>query len=196
MHIFIEILSKFGISGLLFTMAIEGLSVPIPGIIVVLTLGYILNLGLVQTLIVSFFMSALYSISSFLPYNIGYKLEDLIRKRYSKQIDAAQHYFNKYGESSIAILRPFAIGNYISYLAGISKVNKWKFALLTFAGIYPWCVIMLLIGKISRGNIKYAIDLAKSYSIYLYLLAVIIALIVSGIIIYKRYMMKRKKTNN
>lgn len=191
MHIFIEILSKFGISGLLFTMAIEGLSVPIPGIIVVLTLGYILNLGLIQTLIVSFFMSSLYSISSFLPYNIGYKLEDLIRKKYSKQINAAQHYFNKYGESSIAILRPFAIGNYISYLAGISKVNKWKFALLTFVGIYPWCVIMLLIGKISRGNIKYAINLAKSYSIYFYLFAALFVLIVTGIIIYRRHMMKK-----
>lgn len=191
MHIFIEILSKFGISGLLFTMAIEGLSVPIPGIIVVLTVGYILNLGLIQTLIVSFFMSFLYSISSLLPYNIGYKLEDLIRKKYSKQINAAQHYFNKYGESSIAILRPFAIGNYISYLAGISKVNKWKFALLTFVGIYPWCVIMLLIGKISRGNIKYAINLAKSYSVYFYLFAVIIVLIIAGIIIYRRHMIKK-----
>jgi hypothetical protein len=61
MHIFIEIISKFGVSGLLFTMALEGLSVPIPGIIVVLTLGYILNLSLAQTLIVAVFMSALYS---------------------------------------------------------------------------------------------------------------------------------------
>lgn len=193
MHIFIEILSKFGISGLLFTMAIEGLSVPFPGIIVVLTLGYILNLGLIQTLIVSFFMSSLYSITSFLPYNIGYKLEDLIRNKYSKQIEAAQRYFNKYGESSIAILRPFAIGNYISYLAGISKVNKWKYALLTFAGIYPWCVLMLFIGKISRGNIEYAIGLAKSYSIYFYILAAAIGLITVYITINKHHTMKKNK---
>lgn len=186
MHIFIEIISKFGVSGLLFTMALEGLSVPIPGIIVVLTLGYILSLNLINTLIVSVFMSAMYSLGSFLPYNIGYRLENTIQKKYARQIKSAQHYFNKYGESSIAILRPFALGNYISYLAGMSKVSKWKYALLTFVGIYPWCVVMLLVGKVSRGNIQYAINLAKSYSIYFYLFASLAVLIIAGVIIRKR----------
>jgi membrane protein DedA with SNARE-associated domain len=131
-------------------------------------------------------MSAMYSLGSFLPYNIGYKLEDRIQIKYAAQIKSAQHYFNKYGESSIAILRPFAIGNYISYLAGMSKVAKWKYALLTFAGIYPWCVVMLLIGRISRGNIQYAINLAKSYSLYFYLFGALAVLIIAGVIIRKR----------
>jgi membrane protein DedA with SNARE-associated domain len=193
MQIFIDILSKIGVLGLVLTMAVEGLSVPIPGILVVLTLGYILNLSITNILLISFFMSLAYCIASLLPYRIGYKLESVIRKKYEKQIIAAQKYFNKYGEGSIALLRPFAAGNFISYFAGMSKVKRWRYTLLTFLGIYPWCAVMLFIGKFSRGNIDYALKMAKSYSIYFYIAAIVIILIIVGVIVYRYFTVEANK---
>lgn len=186
-QLFMHIIERFGMAGLVLTMLLEGLSVPFPGMMMVITLGYILNLNTAETFLVAALMSFIYSIGSYIPYVIGFKLDNVIRKKYEKPIKAIDCYFKKYGEYSIAFLRPFALGNYISYFAGMSKTKLWKYFALTFTGIYPWSLAMLFIGRITKGNLDSSNKLIQSYTNHIYIL------ILCGIIVcicglfYKRF---------
>lgn len=176
MQYLLGMVDKIGVPGLILTMALEGLSLPFPGIVIILTLGYILNLSTLDLFIVAGLMSLTYSIASYIPYHIGMKLEKAIRMKYDKQLQKVQHYFNKYGNYSIALFRPFAIGNYISYFAGMSGIKLWKYFLLTFTGIFPWSLVMLLIGRFTKGNVNTGLQLIQSYSGYICAFAVLILL--------------------
>lgn len=189
-----NIVAGIGIPGLLMAMAIEGASIPFPGILVILTLGYVLNITPAQIPVIAAEMSFVYCAASYIPYMIGFKLEGMIRKRYEKEIGTAQKWFNKYGECSVALLRPFAAGNYISYIAGMSKVRLMKYTLLTFIGIYPWCLFTLMIGHMSNGNAGYGVQFMQSNLVYVYIVAVLLAIfcIVRGIYQKQILPVKRK----
>lgn len=189
----INIITGIGIPGLLVTMAIEGASIPFPGIIIILTLGYVLNITPEQLPVIAAEMSLMYCAASYIPYMIGSTLEGMIRKRYEKGIGIAQRWFNRYGEYSIAFLRPFAAGNYISYIAGMSKVNLWKYGLLTFIGIYPWSLITLMIGHMSNGNAEYGMQFIQSNLIYVYIIAFLLVVLYLGRNIYVRQVLSGKK---
>ncbi|GGH87696.1 membrane protein DedA with SNARE-associated domain [Pullulanibacillus pueri] len=140
-------LGNLGIIGLLITMLIEGSSVPFPGIIIVLAYGYVMDFNLWESLLIAVTMSMAYTLASLIPYYLGYTLDTFFKKRLRKGIDKAKHWFSKYGLWSIAVTRPFGIGNYISYVAGITKVKLGPYLALTFIGIFPWCFVMIYIGK-------------------------------------------------
>ncbi|WP_376845336.1 DedA family protein [Camelliibacillus cellulosilyticus] len=146
-HHLLEWISGLGMIGLFITMFLEGASVPFPGIIVVLAYGYVMNLSLLEIILLALAMSAFYSLASMIPYILAYKLEVMIPKRIKKGLDKAKTWFKKYGEWSIAFTRPFGVGNYISFVAGIAKVHPVRFICLTFIGIFPWALGILLVGN-------------------------------------------------
>ncbi|WP_018661741.1 DedA family protein [Heyndrickxia acidiproducens] len=151
----IEILQGLGIYGVYAVMFLEGASIPFPGIFIILSYGYVLKLTAVQIAFSAGVMSLIYTAASFIPYTIALKLQNRIPPKFQKGIAMGQQLFNRFGVWSIALTRPFSIGNYISYAAGLCKVRKWKYFLLTFTGIYPWSFAVLFLGK------SYALFLEK-----------------------------------
>ncbi len=145
--IIITFLTQIGLVGLFLTMFLEGSSLPIPGIVVVLSYGYALNPSLTQLVFISIVMSIVYSAASFIPYTLGSKSEEMIRKKFGEKLCKAQAWFIQYGMWSISLTRPFSVGNYISYVAGMSKVPRVKYFFYTFLGILPWSIVMLLVGN-------------------------------------------------
>ena len=143
----LEWLGELGTVGLLLTMFIEGSSVPFPGIVIVLAYGYVMNFNIWQSILMAALMSLIYTFASLIPYLLGFTLDSFFKKRMRKGIDKAKGFFNKYGLWSVAVTRPFGIGNYISYVAGISKVKIVPYLCLTFIGIFPWAFVMIFIGK-------------------------------------------------
>jgi membrane protein DedA with SNARE-associated domain len=153
-HSLLEWLSSIGLVGLFITMFIEGSSIPFPGIVVVLAYGYLMPVNIYETILIALGMSLFYSIASIIPYTIAYKLESVLPKRLKSGIERAKKWFGKYGVWSIALTRPFGVGNYISYVAGVTKVKPIRFILLTFIGIFPWALGMLIIGSDTVPVIK------------------------------------------
>lgn len=188
---FLEWLSTIGISGLYFAMFLEGSSLPFPGIAIVLSYGYLLSPGYVNTVFIAASMSIFYTLASFIPYFLGLKLEEILPQRLQKKLEKGTMFFNRYGIWSITFSRPFGIGNYISYVAGVSKVHIVKYFFLTFLGIYPWSYIMILLGNYFKGNYKILKEYFSTYSIYGY--GVVIATI--AIVIFIFYMKFQKKEN-
>lgn len=70
----------------------------------------------------------------------------LIRHR---DLDKADAFFAKYGDWAIFISRLLpVIRTFISFPAGISRMNFWRFVVYTFLGSLPWCLALAYVGKI------------------------------------------------
>src|SRR5699024_7485871 len=143
---------SIGLPGLFLVMFLEGTSFPFPGVIMVLTFGYLLSPGYLCIALLAIGMSISYSIASLIPYYLAMKLERFLPARLKKGVKKGQAFFNRYGIWSIALSRPFGVGNYISYVAGMSGVHVFKYFILTFLGIYPWSYVMIFLGDYFNGN--------------------------------------------
>ncbi|MCJ8008555.1 DedA family protein [Lederbergia wuyishanensis] len=185
---FLEWLNTIGFPGLFIVMFLEGSSLPFPGLIIVLSYGYVLSPGYIQTIFLAMGMAISYSLSSLIPYFLGQKLENYFPVRFKKGLEKGTAFFTRYGIWSIALSRPFGIGNYISYVAGMSKVNVLKYLILTFIGIYPWSYVMVLLGDYFNGNYEEFKSYFSSFGIYGYGIAAI-----AIITIFTLYKLKLKK---
>ncbi|WP_174615152.1 DedA family protein [Virgibacillus ihumii] len=184
----LDFLKEFGPIGLYISLAVESSSVPFPGTIVALVYGYLLNPSVMDAVWISLLASFVYTVFSFIPYGIGYKLEEKIKRKWNrKKIEKAQSFFNRFGQWSISFSRVLGIGNYISYAAGISKVKPVRFGILTYVGILPWLYVMLLLGQ--AGQLDTVTNFLSSAQKYI--VGGIILLIISYLIY--RYMKKRNK---
>lgn len=165
---FLEWLNLIGLVGLWITMFLEGSSLPFPGLMMVLSYGYLLSPTYIDTIYIAAGMSLMYCIASMIPYMLAYKLDVYLPKRLKHKLQKGTAFFNKYGIWSIALSRPFGIGNYISYVAGLSKVRFAKYFLLTFIGIYPWSYIMIQVGKYFKGNYEVFMEFISDYRYSIY----------------------------
>lgn len=182
----LEFLKNIGIIGVYTVIFLEGSSLPFPGIAIVLAYGGLLNLTYVDTAYVAGGMSLTYSVASLIPYYIGKKMKCLVREKFQKGIQKASLLFERYGIWSIALSRPFGIGNYISYLAGMSNIRIVKYMFLTFVGIFPWCYVMLSLGNYFNGNYEAFLRFYKQHSLYLYGLITIVLIIII-LSMYRKY---------
>lgn len=183
-NVLINFIDRLGPTGLIVVMAIEGSSFPFPGVFLVFVYGYVLNFSFVQSLGFAFAMSLAYSVASYIPYAIGYRIRAFTPKRFRKQWIKARHLFHKYGLWSIVLTRPFGVGNYISYVAGMFRVKGWTYGLLTFIGIYPWSVAMLWLGRLFKGNAQIVQKTFQSYQGHIFASVVFVS--VCLVILYVR----------
>ncbi|WP_088051567.1 DedA family protein [Virgibacillus dakarensis] len=183
---FLDWLGAIGKPGLYIVMLLEGSSLPFPGVILVLSFGYILSPGYWNTALLAVEMSMCYSLASLVPYFLAMKLEGYFPERFKKGLDKAKSFFKQYGIWSIALSRPFGIGNYISFVAGMSNVSVVKYAILTFVGIYPWAYVMIMLGDYFNGNYERFRSFFSSSSVYVYIGLVIAVIGIAFILYYKK----------
>ena len=161
----IDFVSGLGIWGLFTSAAVEASSLPFPGGLITLIFGYLLDMTFLQLVAVGVAASVVYTIFSLIPYAIGYLMEEKLKKLTSRKgIEKAQKGFQKFGVWSVAISRPLGIGNYISYAAGLSRMNILSFLLLTMLGILPWMLGMLWLGSI--GNLDSVSKFIEEVQLY------------------------------
>ena len=140
-------------------MALESANIPIPSEITMPIAGWLLvsaNGGTpVQAFIVGGFFGALGClIGSVVNYGIGYYGGRPFVERFGKyiligkrDIERADKWFARWGDwaSFLSRLLP-VVRTFISFPAGMLKVNFLRFSVLTFVGSFLWCGILALIG--------------------------------------------------
>jgi membrane protein DedA with SNARE-associated domain len=153
LHTVLNFLQSCGLWGLFGSTAIEATSIPFPGALFVLVYGYLMPLGPWQLVLVSAANSLIYVLFSLIPYYIGLKIGKLSKKKLDrKKIEKAQHWFQKYGDWSIALSRPTGFGNYMSYICGLSNISIWRYLLFSYIGVFPWNTFLLFVGH--QGNLE------------------------------------------
>jgi membrane protein DedA with SNARE-associated domain len=120
---------------------------------------------------------------------MGYRFESITKRWFGeKNIKRAQKWFHKYGKWSITISRPISIANYITYLAGLSKIKSKDFVLYSTLGIFPWFVFLLYVGGL--GDIekiqKYLHDVDR----------LIIVILIIGVTVGAGWWMKKRRESH
>ncbi len=179
LQIALDILEKGGVWGLFAATAIEASSVPFPGAVFVLIYGYLMDVGPWQLVCISALNSLIYVLFSLIPFFIGKRMGEFSQKKLDKKnVKKAQAWFQKYGEWSIPLSRPTGFGNYISYISGITNIAIWRFALLSFLGVFPWNTLLLFIGNSgSIERVERFLEVSQKFGYIITIMLVMVVLI-------------------
>lgn len=150
----IACISKFGYSGILFTMAIESACIPLPSEIIMPFSGYLVTTGQFTMLGVTLAGAVGNVLGSIAAYYAGIWGGRPFVERYGayvlvshRDLDLADRWFLKYGEAAVFFSRMLpVVRTFISLPAGIARMNFPRFVLYTFLGALPWCYLLAYVG--------------------------------------------------
>jgi membrane protein DedA with SNARE-associated domain len=150
----IAVISWGGYTGVILLMAIESACIPLPSEIIMPFSGYLVfrgEFGLFWVGLAGAFGCVVGSVPA---YYLGlYGGRPLIEK-YGKYVlvsrhdlDIADRWFERYGDWAIFFSRLLpVVRTFISFPAGVAKMNVPRFIVYTFVGSFPWCLGLTYIG--------------------------------------------------
>lgn len=113
---------------------------------------------------------------------------------HKKHIDYAEKWFNKYGTGVIFTARFIPVVRHaISIPAGISKMNVWRFTLLTTLAIIPWSVLFVYLGYVLGDQWEHVDEKAAPYITPILLVALALLIVYFVIKMVKAKSRKGKK---
>lgn len=153
-------ISSLGYFGVLTMMAIESACIPLPSEIIMPFSGYLVSQGRFNLWGVAFFGAMGCVLGSALAYWVGYYGGRTMAEKYGKYIlvtkhdlDIADNFFQKYGNTAVFLSRLLpVVRTFISFPAGIARMNFSKFIVYTFFGSLPFCYFLAYIGKVMGEN--------------------------------------------
>ena len=153
--VIVATITALGYWGVALLMAIESACIPLPSEIIMPFSGYLVSQGKMSLWGVSVAGAVGCVLGSLAAYWVGmYGGRPLIEKygRYlliSRQdLDLADRWFGRYGEVIIFTSRLLpAVRTFISFPAGVARMNLKRFILYTFAGSLPWCLALAYVGQ-------------------------------------------------
>lgn len=196
----VETVSVLGYPGIFIMMTLESSFFPFPSEVVMIPAGYLVYKGEMNPMIVmlmaisgSLFGAYInYYLASYLgkPFLIKYGKIFGINEKSLQKLDS---FFIKHGSISTFIGRLLpGIRQYISFPAGLSKMDIKKFSLFTALGAGIWCFILLIIGYLVGNNEK----LIKEYSnIALIIVGICSVILIVGYVLYQKRKMKNENNN-
>ena len=156
----INLISQLGYFGIIIAMGIESACIPLPSEIIMPFSGYLASagrfslwgvsvagaLGCVVGSVVAYFAG----IWGGRPFIVSYGRYVLLSP---KHLATADRWFERYGDWAIFFSRLLpVIRTFISFPAGIARMNFVKFIIYTFLGSLPWCFALAYLGKILGEN--------------------------------------------
>jgi membrane protein DedA with SNARE-associated domain len=150
----ISVIAQLGYVGVFVGMTLESVGFPLPSEVIMPFAGYVVWTGGLTLIGVSLAGTFGCLVGSLIAYYIalwgGRPLLDrygkyvLIRK---KELDRAHEWFEKYGDRAVFVSRLLpVVRTFISYPAGIVRMDVKKFSLYTVLGSFPWCLGLAYIG--------------------------------------------------
>ena len=179
-------IAAYGLVAVFVLMVVESCGVPFPSEVIMPTAGLLaaaghMNLGaaivvgaagnLVGSLI-AYFLAARFGE----PLLLGPGRYIGIRRHH---LELADGWFDRWGLPAVFFGRMLpVIRTYISFPAGLARINLTWFSVLTFAGALPWCAALALVGyELGRNYERISGPVSK--------IAVVIALVVAaGVVLW------------
>lgn len=158
-QIVITIISHIGYGGIFLLMLVESCGLPMPSEVIMPFSGFLVASGQLNFWLVAIIGTLGNLAGSWLAYWIGAKGGRPLIEKYGKYILISHHdlnladkWFSKYGDWIVFFGRLLpVIRTYISFPAGIAKMDFKKFTLYTFLGALPWCILFTWLG-VKMGN--------------------------------------------
>ena len=147
----LETIDSLGMVGIFILMILTSANIPIPSEIIMPFSGFLAATGAFNYWTVVFVGTAGELLGSLISYHVGARLDGKLRHR--KEFQSAERWYKKFGAWSVFLgkLTP-VIRTFISFPAGLFKLNIWKFSALTVLGSFIWCAILAKIGFVLGEN--------------------------------------------
>ena len=150
----ISVIEQLGYAGVFVGMTLESVGLPIPSEIIMPFAGYVVWEGGLTLIGITIAGTLGCLAGSLIAYYIGLWGGRPLLERYGKyvliskrELDLADKWFDKYGDRAVFVSRLLpVVRTYISFPAGIVKMDVKKFSLYTVLGSLPWCFGLAYIG--------------------------------------------------
>ena len=190
------VISTLGYGGVILLMAIESANIPLPSEIIMPFSGFLVAKGEMNLWLVGLAGGVGCVLGSIFSYYLGYFGGRPLIEKYGKYILISHHdlnladkWFQKKGDATVFIGRLLpVVRTFISFPAGIARMNIWKFIIYSFLGSVPWCLFLAYVGQKMGENWE---NLRKYFHGVDW---VILVLIIIGLIWYIRRHIKQVKS--
>jgi len=144
----ISSIDKLGEFGVFLLMVLESANIPIPSEVIMPFAGFLAASGRFNFWLIVFVGAFGNLVGSWVSYFVALKLDRRFKKiREGRDFKTAERWFKRFGEASIFWGRFIpVVRTFISFPAGVFKMNFWKFSVLTFFGSLIWTWLMTYIG--------------------------------------------------
>ncbi len=193
----VDTVGRFGYAGVILLMALESSFVPFPSEVVVPPAGYLASLGQMNIFLVILSGISGSILGSLLNYWIAYRFGRDFLLKYSKyffinteKFAKFEVFFNTHGEITTFAGRLIpVIRQYISFPAGLVRMDLKKFIFYTGLGAAIWCTVLAYVGYFVGNNI----DIIKENidHIMYFIFPALILLVIIYVVVYK-YRNKRE----
>ncbi len=156
----VGIIGFLGYPGIFFLMLFESCGIPAPSEVIMPFSGFLVAMGKMNFWLVVLAGTFGNLTGSLLAYYIGAKGGRPLIEKYGRYIlisqrdlDVAEKWFTKRGSPAVFFGRLLPIiRTYISFPAGIARMDVKKFSFYTFVGAFPWCVLFAGLGVKMGSN--------------------------------------------
>jgi membrane protein DedA with SNARE-associated domain len=181
-----------GYGGIVLFMAVESACIPIPSEVIMPLSGYLAYKGTLNLVAVVLAGSLGSMLGSLVAYYAGLKLGRPFLVRYGKyllmneaDIVRAEKWFARYGGRATFISRMVpVVRTFISFPAGIGRMELKTFTLYSFVGSIPWCAFLAYLGYVLGDSWRIIFDQYGHFVDYA---------VVAGIVILVAYYIYRKR---
>jgi len=189
MHTFlnwlVDTIGTMGYPGIFFLMFIESTFIPLPSELVIPPAGYLISqnrmswVGVIASGTIGSVLGALfnYAIAVYLgrPFILKYgKYFGVTEKHFRK----GEEFFFKHGTISTFIGRLIlGVRHYISFPAGLARMDLKKFCFYTAFGAGVWVLILAYIGFFVGNNKEQIMAVSRQWSIYVIIGCVLLIVI-------------------
>jgi membrane protein DedA with SNARE-associated domain len=187
---FVSFVDSFGYLGIFIMTLIESTFIPIPAEVTLIPAGYLAQQGLLNAWLVWIVSICGVVCGSLINYYIAYHYGRYILIRYGKfffinesKLAKIENFFHKHGAFSTFTGRLVpGVKHFISFPAGLSKMNLKKFFIYTALGGAIWCGIIIYLGYLIGENEL----LIKKYLKQINIMLIIFVSIMAALYIWKR----------
>ncbi len=154
--------ASYGLLAVFVLMVFESCGFPFPSEVVMPTGGLLAATGHIQGGIVAVILAGAVAnlVGSLIAYGLAARFGEPLLLGPGRYVGIRRHHlemadgwFRRWGLPAVLIGRVLpVIRTYISFPAGLAKIDLKKFSLLTFVGALPWCAALALVGYVLGRN--------------------------------------------
>ena len=169
----VHIIEALGYPGVFIMSALESTFLPIPSEATLIPAGYLIHQGVWNGPLVFFLAVAGTLTGSLANYAIAYYCGRYVLVRYGKyflmteeKLLKMEGFFIKHGSLSIFLGRlVLGVRHFISFPAGLAKMDLKRFCLYTTAGGALWTLILLVLGYLIGDNKELVVSVLPALKI-------------------------------
>ncbi len=151
----VEIISSLGYLGIFFLMTLESSFFPFPSEVIIIPAGFLAFKGEMNLISIILAGIAGSIFGAWINYSIAkkYGRKFLLKIIKEKKLIRMENFFEKHGNISTFNGRLIpVVRQYISFPAGLAKMNKKKFVIYTGLGAGIWITILAILGYFIGEN--------------------------------------------